>query len=194
MQGLNYLLANRSQLVVLRTLYKAESPVSGRAVEKASGLSNRATMMALHTLTDANAVHCAVLPGRHCYSLNHNHYLVAKALKPAFEAEEMFWNDVHKTVRRIVKPRPNAAVATGPLAREENEYGGRVTLIMLFSSGSNRIKSLASIQKLAQAFRDRYSLTLEHYLMDPRTMNRPENEPLWNRIEREGILLFGSLP
>lgn len=194
MQGLNYLLANRSQLVVLRTLYEAESPLSGRAVERASGLSNRAVMTALHTLTDANAVNCQVSPATHLYSLNHNHYLVAKALKPAFEAEEMFWVDVRKTVRRIVKPRPHAAVATGPLAREENEYGGRVTLIMLFSSGSNRIKSLASIQKLAQTFRDRYSLTLEHYLLDPRTMNRSENEPLWNRVEREGILLFGSLP
>jgi hypothetical protein len=151
-------------------------------------------MTALQNLVAASAVNCETAPGSNLYSLNMGHYLVAKGLKPAFEAEELFWDDVRKTVRRIVRPRPQSAVATGPLAREENEYGGRVTLILLFSSGTHRIKSLATIRKLAFTFRDRYSLSLEHHLLDHKNMNRPENEPLWNRIEREGILLFGSLP
>jgi len=194
MHGLNTILANRSQIIVLRALYNAEEPLTGRGVERLCGLSNRGTMLALEALVEARAVHREQNGNSHLYTLNQDSYLVAKALRPAFEAEELFWDDVAKTVRRIVKPRPLAAIATGPLAREETEYGGRMTLTMLFSTGRNRIKSLATIPTLAETIRDRYALVLEHYLLDMNTMDREEYEPLWRRVEREGILLFGTLP
>lgn len=194
MHGLNYILANRSQVMVLRALYEAEEPLTGRAVERSCGLSNRAVMLALETLTEARAMHREVTGRAHYYSLNQNHYLVSKALVNAFEAEELFWDDLGKTVRRIVRPRPLAAVATGPLVREETEYGGRLQLSMLFSSGRNRIKSLATMEDLAESVRDRYDLVLETQLLDINTMDGDEYVPLWNRVEREGILLFGKLP
>ena len=180
--------------MVLRTLYDADQPLTGRGVERLAGLSNRATMMALNTLVEAKAAYRENNGRTHLYTLNHNHYLVAKALKPAFEAEELFWDDLRKTVRRVVRPRPIAAVATGPLARDETEYGGRLILTMLFSTGRNRIKSLATIETLARTIHDRYALMLEHNLLDINTMNREEYVPLWRRVEREGILLFGTLP
>ena len=180
--------------MALRALYENDTPLTGRAVERACGMYNRATMYALNTLVEANAVNCEITSSSHLYSLNKKHYLVSKALKPAFDAEELFWDDMRKTIRRIVRPKPVAAVATGPLVREETDFGGRLTIIMLFSTGGSRIRSLKSIQKLGQTFRERYSLTLEHHLLDHRTMDEAENEPLWNRVEREGILLFGSLP
>lgn len=194
MKGLNTILANRSQLMVLRTLHRIEEPLTGRAVERRCGLSNRATMLALAALVDARAVFREVAGRSHRYLLNREHYLVRKALHPAFEAEELFWQDVARTVRRTVRPRPMAAVATGPLAREEADYGGRLLLTMLFSSGHGRIKSLASIRPLADAIRDRYGMILEHSLLDTNTMDRAEYIPLWSRVEREGILLFGTLP
>lgn len=194
MDGLNAILANRSQLMVLRVLYHAEQPLTGRAVERLCGLSNRGTMLALAALVDARAVFWESAGRSHLYTLNRDHYLASKALKPAFEAEELLWIDVARTIRRIVKPRPIAAVATGPLAREETDYGGRLMLTMLFSSGRNRLRSLASIRALADAIRDRYGMVLEHQLLDINTMDRKEYIPLWRRVEREGILLFGTLP
>jgi hypothetical protein len=65
---------------------------------------------------------------------------------------------------------------------------------MLFSSGRNRLRSLGSIRSLADAIRDRYGMVLEHQLLDMNTMDRKEYIPLWRRVEREGILLFGTLP
>lgn len=194
MHGLNFILANRSQLMVLRALYHADQPLTGRGVERVCGLSNRSTMLALETLVEARAVHMEISGNAHMYTLNKNHYLIIKGLKPAFEAEELFWDDLRKTVRYIVRPRPIAAVATGPLTRDETEYGGRLMLTMLFSTGRNRIKSLATIQALAETIRDRYALILEHHLLDIKTMDREEYTPLWRRVEREGILLFGTLP
>ena len=194
MQGLDTILANRSQLMVLRALYHTEEPLTGRAVERHSGLSNRATMLALAALVDARIVFRELSGRSHLYTLNRDHYLVHKAMQPAFDAEELFWQDVARTVRRIVRPRPMAAVATGPLAREETDYGGRMLLTMLFSSGHGRIRSLATIRPLADAVRDRYGMILEHSLLDTNTMDRAEYIPLWNRVEREGILLFGTLP
>jgi len=194
MHGLDVILANRSQLRVLRTLYDADEPLSGRETERRTGLSNRATMDALEALLDAKAVHMQPNGRAYLFTLNRNHYLVAKALTPAFDAENLFWDDLRKTVQRVVRPRPIAAVATGPLAREETVYGGRVILTMLFSTGRNRIRSLARIPALAEAIRDRYALMLEHHLLDINTMDREEYIPLWRRVEREGILLFGTLP
>ena len=194
MHSLNHLLANRSQLMVLRALNYAAEPLTGRGVERECGLSNRSTMLALETLVDAKAVKMEPNGRSNLYTLNHGHYLVAKALKPAFEAEELFWDDLRKTVRKIVHPRPFAAVATGPIARDETEYGGRLMLTMLFTTGRNRTRSLASIRTLADTIRDRYALVLEHTLLDTNTMDRTEYIPLWHRVEREGILLFGNLP
>lgn len=195
MQGLNYLLANKSQLMVLRVLYQTDEPLTGRAVERASGLSNRAAMTALEVLVDARAVHRQEeSSNRYLFSINKSHYLVAKALRPAFDAEELFWADLAKTVRRAVKPKPVAAVATGPMARNETLYGGRITLTMLFLRKTDRIRCLSSITHLADTIRERYDISMEHHLLDMNTMDRKEYEPLWRRVEKEGILLFGSLP
>ena len=194
MHGLNVILQNLSRLMVLRALYHAEEPLSGREVERRTGLSNRGTMLALEELTDIRAVNLERSGRANIYTLNRNHFLVAKALRPAFDAEDMFWADVAKTVQRVVRPRPRAAIATGPLVRDEADYGGRITLTILFQTGRGRIKSLRSIQKLAERIRDRHSLTLEYQLLDLNTMDEEEYDPLWRRVEREGILLFGTLP
>jgi len=194
MQGLNFILANKSRVMVLRTLFEAEQPLSGRAVEKKCGLSNRATMCALEILVEARAVHREKNGRSHLYTINHNNYFVDKVMETAFEAEELLWDDLRKTVRRTVRPRPLAAVATGPLAREENDYGGKLILTMLFPSGRSRIRSLSSMTNLAEAVRDRYGMILEHHLMDINTMDKGKYLPIWRRVEREGILLFGTLP
>jgi len=193
-QGLNVILQNLSRLMVLRTLYHADEPVSGREVERRTGLSNRATMLALDDLVDIHAVNLEKRGRANSYTLNRAHFFVARALRPAFDAEDMFWADVARTVQRVVRPKPRAAIATGPLVRDEADYGGRITLTILFQTGRARIKSLHSIQKLAERIRDRHSLTLDYQMLDLNTMDKEEYDPLWRRVEREGILLFGTLP
>jgi len=80
------------------------------------------------------------------------------------------------------------------IAREEPQYGGRLLLTMLFNSGRNRLRALGSLRELADTVQERYALVVEHTLLDTHTMNQPEYEPLWRRVAREGILLFGTLP
>ena len=194
MQGLNAILGNRSQLMVLRTLYHARQPMTGRDVERAVQMSNRATMLALESLCEAGVVHLEPAGRAYHYSLNRTHYLIAKGLKAAFDSEVLFWDDVSRTIRRVVRPRPMAAVATGPLAREEADYGGRMTLTMLFETGRERQRALMAMDRLADAVLNRYSMTAEYHLLDLNTMDREEYEPLWRRVAREGILLYGTLP
>jgi hypothetical protein len=194
MQGLDRIFARPSQLTVLRVLYRSDTPLNGREIERRCGLSNRATMMALESLTDMSAVHRDPSGNAYWYQLNNNHYLVAKMLKQAFEAEELFWVDFGKTVRRKVQPRPIAAVATGPLTRDESLSEGRIDLVMVFSTGRNRIRAYPALAILAEAIHERYGLEVEPTLLDVNTMDRSENDALWRRVEREGILLFGTLP
>jgi hypothetical protein len=192
--GLNTILGTQSKVFVLRVLLRAGKPLTGRAVERLSGLSNRATMLALDALVEARAVTRRESGRAYLFALNRNNYLVMKAIRPAFNAEEFFWDDVRKTVRRLVRPRPRAAVATGPLARDETEYGGRLILTMVFQSARSRMGALSTMDRLSSTTRERYAMTLEHHLLDINTMDRAEYVPLWRRVEREGILLFGTLP
>ncbi len=194
MTGLNVIFRNLSHVMVLRVLYDTDEPLTGREVERRSGLSNRATMLALEALILMRVVNMDTVGRAHLHTLNHEHYLTAKAVKPAFDAEHLFWADFAKTVQRSVRPRAIAAVATGPLVRDETEYGGRITLTILFSSGRDRVKSLRSIQRLASRIKDRHALAMEYRLLDLNTMNKEQYAPLWRRVEREGILLFGTLP
>ena len=194
MHGLNLLLPRYSQLLVLRVLYHADSPLSGREIERRSGLSNRATMMALEALQSLFAVTCDVTGHAHQYSLNRSHYFVAKALKPAFEAEDVFWTDFRKTIRRLVLPRPIAAVVTGPLARDDDALNTRVQLTMIFSTGRNRIRAFGCMEALNEAVTMRYAVSIDPVLLDVNNMDEDRNDALWRRVEREGILLFGTLP
>ncbi len=180
--------------MVLRELYHSDKALTGRGVERVTGLSNRATMNALEILVDARAVHRIEETNRYLFTINMDHYLIQKALRPAFDAEELFWADLAKTITRTVRPKPLAAVATGPLAREETSYGGRITLTMLFEEKTDRIRCLSSVSRLSAQIRERYDLSMEHHLLDMNTMDRKEYEPLWRRVENEGILLFGALP
>ncbi|HDL77532.1 MAG TPA: hypothetical protein ENG36_02040 [Lentisphaerae bacterium] len=194
MHGLDLLLARQSHVMVLRVLYHADGPLTGREVERRTGLSNRGAMLALESLVELSAVRRYVEGNAYRYTLNPDHYLVSRVLKAAFEAEDLFWTDVRKLVRKIVHPRPMAVVAAGPLARDETLAWGRMELVMLFSSGRSRIRAFASTEELREAIQDRYGLPSVCTLLDVNIMDREEYDALWKRVAREGILLFGNLP
>ena len=194
MHGLDIILCKASHLLVMRVLYHAEESLTGREIQRRCGLSNRATMLALDALADASVVRCEITSQANWYELNTGNYFFAKALKPAFESEDLFWDDLRKLVRKAVKPRPVAAVVTGPLARDESESTGRLEITMLFSSGRNRIRAFRCFDDVVDAVWDRYALNVELNWIDTNTVDDEDYEPLWRRIEREGVLLFGNLP
>lgn len=178
----------------MRTLYHSEEPLSGREIERRTGLSNRAIMVALADLTDMAAVHMDIEGNAHSYSLNMEHYLIRKGLKPAFDAEDQFWDDLRKTIRKHLNPRPIAVVVTGPIARDETLSTGRMDLTMLYSNARKRIRAFRSLESLAEELWDRHAINFEYELLDMNNMDNAENDALWRRVAREGILLLGTLP
>jgi len=194
MHGLDLFFSRPSQIIILRVLYHAEEAITGREVERRCGLSNRATMQSLEHLHDFSMVDKEVVGNAHYFSLNRRNYLVQKALKPAFEAEDLFWDDVRKTVRKTVHPRPTAAVATGPIARDDSLSTGRMELTLLFATGRHRIRAYQCIEDLTEVLWDRYAVEVDPVLIDPNRIDHESYETLWRRIEREGVLLCGALP
>jgi len=81
MQGLNQLLSKHSQLHVLRILHHAEGPLTGREIERRTGFSNRATMMALDALCELSAATKEQAGNAYLFTLNRDNYFVTKALK-----------------------------------------------------------------------------------------------------------------
>ena len=194
MHGLDTILGKASHLLVLRVLFHAEEPITGREVQRRSGLCNRATMLALEGLCDLSSVTVEQTPQANWYELNSNNYFVSKAIKAAFECEELFWEDLRKVVRRSITPRPASAVVTGPLARDDELATGRLELTLVFTSGRSRIRAYGCLDDLADTIWDRYALNIEVNWLDENNYNHEDHELLWRRIEREGILLFGTLP
>ncbi len=168
--------------------------MTGREIERRTGLSNRAVMLALEHLSEMAAVDCEQTSSAHWYTLNRSQYFIQKALKPAIEAEDLFWDDFRKTVRRNVHPRPIAAVATGPLARDESAASDRIELTLVFATGRNRVRAFNSLEKLHEAIWRRYAVSIDPILLDTNIVNQDKYNALWRRVEREGILLFGTLP
>ncbi|MCC5845462.1 MAG: hypothetical protein JJU05_14530 [Verrucomicrobia bacterium] len=200
MQGLTPILGRQSHLAVLRVIHHADTPLSGREVQRASGLSNRAAMQALGNLTAEGVLLKTVQGNAHFFSGNPRHYLWTKAVRPALDAEVGFWDDLRKTVRRHMHPKPEAAIVTGPLARSP-EPGVRppnqkdiLEIHLLFATGRLRLQAYRSLDRLRENLRARYALDSRVTFMDIRTMDDPEFSPLWTRIAREGILVFGKLP
>ena len=194
MQGLNRLLAKPSHLTVLRTLYEADEPLSGRETERRCGLASRTVMLALEALHEMAAVTCTHEGTSYLYTINRENYFVAKAVVPALERETEFWEDVRKLVRRRLQPRPLGAVATGQLARDEALAEGTIELVMVFTTARKRIQAFRNMEKLEQILWNRYGVPFGYTLLDLNTMEDEEYESLWRRVAREGILLFGEIP
>ena len=194
MHGLNRILGKQSHLRVLRVLHESDQPLSGREVQRRCGLSNRAVMTALEELTALHVVHCAVESSTYAFELNQKNFFVRKSLKPALQGEQAFWADLCTTVRRLARPKPEAAVVTGPLTRDETLSSGVVELHHLFTNGRDRLRAYRNFDRLREQIQDRYALELTSTFMDLRTMDAPEFKPIWSRIAREGVLLFGKLP
>lgn len=199
MQGLTRILGRQSHLAVLRVIRNAESPMSGREVQRACGLSNRAAMLALNALTEQGVLLKTLQGNAHLFSGNAKHYLWTKAICPALDAETGFWDDLRKTIRRSMHPKPDAAMVTGPLVRNPkpsppvpNETVLEIHL--LFASGRQRLQAYRSLDRLQENIRSRYALNAWVTFMDVRTMDDPEFQPVWSRIAREGVLVFGKLP
>lgn len=194
MHGLDLFFSRHSQILILRTLYRNPEALTGRQIQRRTGLSNRATMMALENLHACRAVNRVDEPNCYLFSLNERNYLVKKALIPAFEAETLFWDDLRKAIRRWTHPRPIAAVATGPMVRDETLPSGKLELTLLFQNGRSRIHAFSGMETLIEQIWDRYAVAVEPILLDPNSMYHESYEALWRRIEREGVLLFGTLP
>ena len=194
MNGLDLILSKASHLLVLRELFHAEEALTGREVQRRCGLSNRATMLALEALVACSVARCESTPQANWYTVNRNNYFYTKAIKTAFEAEDLFWDDLSKLIRRIVRPRPIAAVATGPLARDAKAVTSRLELTLIFNSGRNRVRAFRSLDEFVDAAWERFAVNVDVNWLDANSVDNDEFSPLWRRIEREGVLLYGTLP
>jgi len=194
MNGLNAILGKASHLRVLRVLNRGNGPLTGREIQRRCGLSNRAVMTALEELVAQRAVLMEATPSRYLFEPNTKHYLWSKAVRPALEAEERFWEDLRKLVRRTFKPRPEAAMVTGRIARDDTAETGTLDLHLLFESGRQRLQAYRCLDRMREQADLRYAMEVEVTFMDMRNMDDPEFLELWKRIAREGVLLFGRLP
>ncbi|MGA0334322.1 MAG: hypothetical protein ACO3N7_11575 [Kiritimatiellia bacterium] len=194
MYGLNPILGKISHLKVLRVLHRAKVKLSGREIQRRSGLSNRATMLALEALTERRILRAEITSVHYFYEPNPRSFLWTKSLRPALDAEELFWDDLRKLVRRCVKPVPEAAIVTGTLAREERAEDGLMELHLLYEAGRQRLQAYRCLERLREKIDERYGLEISVTFMDMRNMDDPEFQMLWRQIAREGVLLFGRLP
>jgi hypothetical protein len=193
-QDLDRIFGKRSHVAVLRVLFKAGEELSGREVQRRSGLSNRATMLALQSLCEQRVLANDVRSSSHRYRINRRHFLWSKAVRAALEAEEGFWEDLKKLLRRTLRPPPIAAIVTGPLARGLAGDQRELPLHLLYQTGRDRLQSYRGLERLKDRIDERYALRVNPTFMDLRTMSRPEFSALWDRIAREGLLVFGDLP
>ncbi len=75
------------QIGVLRVLFRSGTPLTGRQVQRLSGLANLSTMRALKRLADLGVVSCRRAGRAYQYELRRSHWAVENLISPLFENE-----------------------------------------------------------------------------------------------------------
>jgi hypothetical protein len=64
---------------------------------------------------------------------------------------------------------------------------------LLFETGHERIRALKTVPRLQAEIKDRLTLDSSVRPLDTNNMHDGRFDPLWREIEREGLVLFGTL-
>ncbi len=190
--GLERLFRSPGQVSVLRALWKAPAPLTGRQVQQLAGLHNLTTTRCLEHLEGLGLVQRRTAGRAYLYSLNRRHRLVRHLINAVFKAEEAVPARFARELRAVLGGQCLSVILYGSVVRGHAESAGDVDLLIVVEDkeAAERFaaKTLAAMEKLV---RDGWGLMPEVNLKTRPEVAKQWNSPLLRRIRQEGLLLAG---
>lgn len=182
-----------SHLALLRVLSETPHGASGRELARLAGLSHQASNDALARLEALGLVRRVGRGRTFLYTLNIEHALFTRLLRPLLEAERDFFQDILKTVERAVAPHCLSATIFGSVARGSEEPASDFDLLVVLRRERDRGRITRVLSDLTSALSRTKGIRLNPITFTATQVRRhlEEGHPLFAAAVRDGIPLAG---
>ena len=183
---LDAVLSAPSRLAVLRALFRAKSPLSGRALARIAGINHQGASVALAGLAKLGLVERRPAGRSDQWRLDRRRWLMSELLLPLLEREGEHADAVSDAVRKALRGKAAAVLIGGAAAKGRLEPERPLELIVVEGATGRRLLSEA-VLGLSALLKERWALAL-----DVRVVSRKEGlravalEDLWELLPVEG--------
>lgn len=195
---LDLVLSSRSKLRLLRALHGMRSPVSGREVAAAAGVSVQPAQRALTQLVTIGIVRRDETRSQHLYTLNRASVLVQRAIEPLFRAEEERVGEVFRDLERTVAGQVGKALEGmylfGSAARGSDRAASDFDVLAVTRTTRQMNGVNETLADAADQLYTRYGLRLSAVVIDRkklRTMHA-EGDALTRELLRDNRRITGK--
>lgn len=191
---LDPVLGQRSKVRILRLLARTRGQRTGREIARQTGLSHRASHLALRDL-ERHGILLKVRAGRaYLFALNEEHVLVSEVLIPAFDTEAAFVEKYAEAARKGLKVPIESAILYGSVARGTERPESDVDLMFIVRDRQAAERARAQLGPLASSLTRRFGRVPQIVFSDARTFRRNvrRRNPYYSAVIRDGRILFGK--
>ncbi|MDP8247023.1 MAG: hypothetical protein P9M00_02705 [Candidatus Tritonobacter lacicola] len=190
--SLEKLLRSPGQIRVLRVLWRAGNPLTGRQVQNLSGLANLAAMQALKKLTDLGVVSCRKAGRSNQYELKRSHWAVLNIVSPIFEAENNALDHLSMLIVDYLQDHCISGYLYGSAISRTAERVGDVDLFLLVKSKKDKLLlESGPLVELANKLSETFNLFLEPNIYSRNEMSRRTVRKLAREVVKSGQKIFG---
>lgn len=189
---LEHLFRAPGQISVLRVLWKAPAPLTGRQVQQFAGVHKLTASKCLEDLEDLGLLQRRAAGRAYLYSLKRSHRLVRYLVNPIFKAEETAPQRFSQELAKVLDGQCLSAVIYGSVARGEADQASDVDLFIVVKDEVTAERFIAKIQpKSEKLIREGWSLLLEINIKTKKELAKKWNTSLIKRIRQEGQVVTG---
>lgn len=135
--------SGKSRLSVLRCLYNAPQPLTGREIARRATLSPQQAHSVLKALVLLGIVELAVAAPAHLFSLNRRHWVITDVVRVIFDGEKNWLENMLRDLSLGLPPCVKALVLFGSGASGQLRATSDIDLLALVDDDRNKQAALA---------------------------------------------------
>ena len=195
---LDDIVGQASKVALLRELYFALKPETGRRLAILAGLSPRASHQTLATLVNLGLVRQTPAGNALLFSLDRGHPIVQKAISPLFDYEKGREEEVFGAIKQWMKISPRqylSLILFGSAGTRKEKASSDIDLLCVVPNAPYAEKARQSGESLATMIKEQYSKTLSFHVLTTKEFReryRSGNDYVRDAVE-SGTLLEGKL-
>jgi predicted nucleotidyltransferase len=180
------------QIRVMRVLWRAGKPLTGRQIQKLAGLANLSAMRALKHLTDLGVVSCRQAGRSHQYELKMDHWAVDELVSPIFEGEDRGLDLLCELLVEKLKGQCQTAYLYGSSVDSSKDMVGDIDLFMAVKTKKEReVLESSLIPEISEKISERFGLFLEPNIVTFKELSRNPVRKVAEDIAQNGRKLCG---
>lgn len=188
----------KSKVRLLKALYKARMPLSGRHLSKICKLNHRTCQLSLKSLEKEGVIKSRSAGKSLLFEINKNNFFVREALSKLFDAEDSL---LENALNKILKGKKKkllfeSLILFGSVVRGEETPDSDIDLAVILKNKSGRQKAINFFEDINHSFMDIFGNILSPYFITKKDFIRKFKKglPLIQDIIGAGKVIFGKTP